>query len=202
MPGLSFLIAGSSQRAILPWKISARVGPSSVNWPGLTPGTLTTGTMPPITTGNWVRPAAASSLEVERLVGGAEGHGLGLDLGDAAARTDGLIIHAVARDAFVGRRPFGDDRENETGSGAGDIGGQGESWRSCRSTRQRRSTHQHSETSFISRSFCRCTRRFAWMTAFARKPMTCDRTAMLRSHDNDFYIAHAVANTGPSINAN
>ena len=66
-PGFSFLIAASSQRETRPWKISAKVGPSSTSWPGFTPGTLTTGTMPPITTGNWARPAAFSSREVSGL---------------------------------------------------------------------------------------------------------------------------------------
>ncbi len=33
-----------------------------VNIPEVTPGMLTMGTMPPITVGNWIRPAASSSL--------------------------------------------------------------------------------------------------------------------------------------------
>ena len=78
------------------------------------PGTLTTGTTPPMTVGNWVRPAACSSLVGQRLVGGAEGDRLGLDLGDTAARTDRLVVQAGARDALIDRRPLGVDRERES----------------------------------------------------------------------------------------
>ena len=39
----------------------ARVSPSSFIAPAATPGTLMTGTTPPITDGNWARPNLASS---------------------------------------------------------------------------------------------------------------------------------------------
>ena len=57
----SFLIAGSSQDLILPAKMAARVGPSITSSPGATPSMFTTGTMPPITIGNWTRPFLVSS---------------------------------------------------------------------------------------------------------------------------------------------
>ncbi len=60
-PGFSAAIAGSFQVLILPRKMLPRVGPSSFSAPGAMPATLITGTTPPITDGNWARPAAASS---------------------------------------------------------------------------------------------------------------------------------------------
>ncbi len=61
-------------------------------------------------------------LGLQRRVGGAEGHGLGLDLLDAAARADRLIVEAVAGLLLIGVRPFGVDREREGRAGAGDVG--------------------------------------------------------------------------------
>ena len=121
--GLSFLIAGSSQVLISPRKILASVGPSMMSSPGLMPSRLTTGTMPPITVGNWARPILSSSAPLQRRVGGAEGHGLGLDLLDAAAGTDRLIVQAVAGLLLVGVGPLGVDRIGEGGAGAGNVGG-------------------------------------------------------------------------------
>ena len=60
-PALSFWIAASFQVLISPRKILASVGPSSVSSPDLTPSTLITGTTPPRTIGNWIRPALSSS---------------------------------------------------------------------------------------------------------------------------------------------
>ena len=61
--GLSLAIAGSSHLVISPSKILASVSPSSVRSPDLTPSRLTTGTSPPITVGNWIRPALLSSAD-------------------------------------------------------------------------------------------------------------------------------------------
>ncbi|KAG1372751.1 hypothetical protein G6F60_015591 [Rhizopus arrhizus] len=54
-------MAGSFQVLILPRKMLASTVPSSFSAPGAMPATLTTGTTPPITDGNWARPEAASS---------------------------------------------------------------------------------------------------------------------------------------------
>jgi hypothetical protein len=64
-------------------------------------------------------------LALERRVGGAEGHGLRLDLLDAAARTDRLVIEAYAGLLLVGVGPFRIDRIGEGGAGAGYVGGVG-----------------------------------------------------------------------------
>ena len=101
----------------------ASVGPSSTRSPGLMPSMLTTGTMPPITIGNWTRPFLSSSSPVERRVGGAEGDGLGLDLLDAAAGADRLVVQADAGLLLVGVGPLGVDRVGEGRAGAGNIGG-------------------------------------------------------------------------------
>jgi hypothetical protein len=45
-----------------PRKILASVGPSITRSPDLTPSMFTTGTMPPMTMGNWARPDSSSSL--------------------------------------------------------------------------------------------------------------------------------------------
>ncbi len=58
----------------------------------------------------------------QRLVGGAEGDRLGLDLGDTAARTDRLIVQAGAGLALIDRRPLGIDRERKACARAGDFG--------------------------------------------------------------------------------
>jgi hypothetical protein len=54
-------MAGSFHLVILPRKMLARVSPSSFIAPEAMPGTLTTGTTPPITDGNWARPDLARS---------------------------------------------------------------------------------------------------------------------------------------------
>ncbi len=54
-------MAGSFQELMVPRKIFARVSPSSLSWPAATPSMFITGTMPPITLGNWPRPPALSS---------------------------------------------------------------------------------------------------------------------------------------------
>jgi len=62
-------------------------------------------------------------LARQRRVGGAESHGLGLDLLDAAARTDRLVVEADAGLFLVRIRPLGIDRIGERGPCAGQIGG-------------------------------------------------------------------------------
>src|SRR3546814_7702102 len=61
---------------------------------------------------------------LQRRIRGAEGDGLGLDLLDAAARTDRLVVQADARVFLIGVGPLGVDRIGEGGAGAGDVGGQ------------------------------------------------------------------------------
>ena len=63
-------------------------------------------------------------VDLQRRVGGAEGHGLGLDLLDAGARADRLVVHAVAGFLLVGVGPFRQDREDKGRAGAGDVGGE------------------------------------------------------------------------------
>jgi hypothetical protein len=53
---------------------------------------LTTGTTPPMTVGNCTRPFLARSLVLQRHVGGAEVHRLGLDLLDAGTGADRLVV--------------------------------------------------------------------------------------------------------------
>jgi hypothetical protein len=59
--GLSLRIAASFHDRISPRKIRARVAPSRVSSPDLTPSTLITTTTPATTVGNWIRPSASSS---------------------------------------------------------------------------------------------------------------------------------------------
>src|SRR5690606_15277068 len=68
-------------------------------------------------------------LRLQRRVGRTEIHGVGLDLGDAAARADRLVVDAVAGGGVVVGRPAGHGREHEGRAGAGDLrrlGGAGE----------------------------------------------------------------------------
>ena len=108
-----------------PKKILASVGPSMTRSPGLTPSRLTTGTMPPITIGNWASPAFVEFLARKRRIARAERYGLCLDLLDAAARADRLIVQPVAGFLFVRIRPFGVDRIGERSASAGNVGGVG-----------------------------------------------------------------------------
>src|SRR5690606_36202162 len=59
----------------------------------------------------------------QRLVGGAEIDGAGLDLGDAAAGTDRLVVDLVPGGLVVVVRPLGDQRIDEGRARAGDFGG-------------------------------------------------------------------------------
>ena len=61
----------------------------------------------------------------ERRVGRAEGDGLGLDLLDAATRTDRLVVETDAGLRLVGVSPFCVDRVGEGGASTGDVGGIG-----------------------------------------------------------------------------
>ncbi len=56
-------------------------------------------------------------------VGGAEVHGAGLDLGDAAAGADGLIVDTVASLLAEALRPLRQNGEDEARAGARDIHG-------------------------------------------------------------------------------
>src|SRR5262249_21359352 len=62
-------------------------------------------------------------LAVERLVGRAEVDGRGLDLRDAAAGTDRLVVDLVAGLRGERGRPLGEHRIDERGACAGDVGG-------------------------------------------------------------------------------
>ena len=64
-------------------------------------------------------------IRLQRHVGGAEGHGAGGDLLDAAAGPDRLIVQPAAGFPFVGVRPLGIDRIRECRAGAGNIDGDG-----------------------------------------------------------------------------
>ena len=63
----------------------------------------------------------------QRHVGRAEGDGPGLDLLDAGAGTDRLIIETDAGLPLIGVSPFGVDRVGEGGAGTGEVGSDG--WR-------------------------------------------------------------------------
>ena len=83
--------------------------------------------------------AFIEGLFVERLVGGAKGHRLGLDLLDAAAGADRLIVETVAGLFLVGVGPFRIDRIGEGSACPRDIGRLGRGYgkrcgegRSCR----------------------------------------------------------------------
>src|SRR5262249_24481981 len=65
----------------------------------------------------------------KRRVGRTEGDGLGLDLLDAAAGADRLVVQPDAGLFFVGIGPFRIDRIGEGGAGARDVEGGG--GRSC-----------------------------------------------------------------------
>jgi hypothetical protein len=66
----------------------------------------------------------------QRRVRGAERHGLVLNLLDAAAGADRLVVEADVGLFLVGVRPLGVDRVGEGGAGAGDVGSK------CRNSRQ------------------------------------------------------------------
>ena len=85
----------------------------------------------------------------ERRVGRAERHGLGLDLLDAAAGTDRLIVEADAGLLLIGVRPLGVDRVGECRAGAGDVGGGGGARRGDGNGAGRQQTRMGSRSSFI-----------------------------------------------------
>src|SRR5690606_8407031 len=59
----------------------------------------------------------------QRLVGGAEVDGAGLDLGDPAAGADRLVVDLVAGGGVVVGRPARHQRVDERGAGTGDLRG-------------------------------------------------------------------------------
>ena len=63
----------------------------------------------------------ARAPRLQRHVGGAEVDRLRVDLLDAAARADRLVVHADAGLLLVGVRPLGVDRIGEGRAGAGDV---------------------------------------------------------------------------------
>ena len=60
-------------------------------------------------------------FRAERRIRGAEIHGLGGNLADAAAGADGLIIHFYAGSLLIGFSPFGVNGRWKCGAGAGDF---------------------------------------------------------------------------------
>jgi len=79
-----------------------------------------TGTTPPITAGI-ASGRSCPDLRFKRHVGSAEIHGLGLNLLDAAARADGLVVEAGTGFGFVSLCPFGVNRVGEGSAGAGNV---------------------------------------------------------------------------------
>ena len=65
--------------------------------------------------------ALGEFLAAQRVIGGAEIDGLGLDLLDATARADGLVVERDARGRLVGFGPLGVDGGRKGGTGAGDL---------------------------------------------------------------------------------
>ena len=87
------------------------------------PSTLMTGTMPPITVGNWTRPSFSRSSAFSGASVAPKVTVLAGDLLDAAAGADRLVVQAVAGLLLIGIRPFGVDRIRERRAGAGNFGG-------------------------------------------------------------------------------
>ena len=79
-------------------------------------------------------------LRLERHVRGAESDGLRLDLLDAAAGADRLIVEAIAGVRLIGVGPFGVDRIGESRAGAGNVAGPGAAY----ARRDDRRAHQGS----------------------------------------------------------
>src|SRR5271155_3247982 len=90
--------------------------------PGFTPSRLTTATMPPITIGHWARPAFFQLLGLQWRVGCAECYGSRLDLLDARARSNRLIVQSIPRVFLVRISPFCIDGKWKGRSSAGNIG--------------------------------------------------------------------------------
>ena len=105
-------------------RCAASVLPSSTSSPGLTPSRLMIGTMPPITIGNCTRPFFSRSASDIGLSVAPKVTVLAIDLLDAAARTDRLVVEADAGVVLVGVGPLGEHRIDEGRAGAGKIGGQ------------------------------------------------------------------------------
>jgi hypothetical protein len=70
-------------------------------------------------------------LARQRRVGGAEGHGLGLDLLDAAAGTDRLVVQPDIGLLLIGIGPFRINRIGEGRAGARDVEGESGCNRRC-----------------------------------------------------------------------
>ena len=120
---LTLAIAGSFHFLILPRKMSAIVAPSS----------LRPLSMPLDVVGDRHRAEHGRDVDgvalllggrlllgLHRRVGGAEVDGAGRELGDAAARADGLVVDRGARRVLEARGPLGVDRRREGRAGAVD----------------------------------------------------------------------------------
>ena len=131
--GLSLAIAGSFQVLISPRKILASVGPSRVTIARLDAVEVDDRHDAAHHGRELHQARLLELLRLQRHVGGAEGHGLGLDLLDAAARADRLVVQPDAGLFLVGVGPFRIDRIGERRAGAGDVDGE----RRARSPRRR-----------------------------------------------------------------
>ena len=121
--GLSFLIAASSQVLISPRKILASVGPSSTRSPRLDAVEIDDRHDAAHDHRELGKTVLVEILALQRRIGGAEGDGLGLDLLDAAAGADRLVVQADAGLLLIGVGPFGVDRIGKGRAGAGNVGG-------------------------------------------------------------------------------
>src|SRR5262245_2568825 len=111
--GLSFLIASSSHLVIAPKKILASVGPSRTSSPGLMPSTLITGNDAAHDRRKLGKPGGREIVAGERRIGGAESDGAGLDLLDAAAGADRLVVETDTGLLLVRVGPLRIDRIGE-----------------------------------------------------------------------------------------
>ena len=85
--------------------MSPSTWPVSLSWPGVMPLMLTTGTTPPITVGNCTRPSLASSSSLSGMSEAPKSTVLALDLLDAGARADRLVVDRARRSPCCRHRP-------------------------------------------------------------------------------------------------
>ena len=122
-PGLSLTIRGSFHFAIWPRKMPASVGPSRTMLARRDAGNVHHRHDAADDGGKLSQAHRRQGLGFERHVGSPESHRLGLDLRDAAARADGLVVEADPADLLIRPRPFGVDRIGKRRAGARDAGG-------------------------------------------------------------------------------
>ena len=94
--------------------MSASTGPVSFSSFGLTPGRLTMISTPPITVGNCISLCSCELVRRHRHVGGAEINGAIVDLVDAGAGPDRLVVQLDAGRAGRSFAPLAVDRRGET----------------------------------------------------------------------------------------